>query len=112
MGSIAMDSAGDIALGYSKSSANAASGDRLRRAPGVATRSGTMGFAEGTIINGTGSQQGTGSRWGDYSSLSVDPNGCTFWYTTEHYTRQRQVRLGHPRRRRSRCRSAATRSSA
>src|SRR5207244_11319929 len=28
-------------------------------------------------------------RWGDYSSMSVDPSdGCTFWYTTEYFTNQ------------------------
>jgi len=25
-------------------------------------------------------------RWGDYSSMSVDPqDGCTFWYSQEYY---------------------------
>ena len=84
MGSIAMDGAGDIALGYSKSSATThpAIAYVARQASDPLS---TMGFGEGTIIQGTGSQQGTGSRWGDYSSMSVDPNGCTFWYTTEYY---------------------------
>ncbi len=28
-------------------------------------------------------------RWGDYSSISVDPaDGCTFWYTNEYFTSQ------------------------
>ncbi|MCW9028593.1 MAG: carboxypeptidase regulatory-like domain-containing protein, partial [Kangiella sp.] len=32
-----------------------------------------------------GAQTGA-NRWGDYSSLSVDPvDDCTFWYTTEYY---------------------------
>ena len=84
MGSIAMDSAGNIALGYSKSSAtiHPAIGYAARRAsdpPNMLT------IGEGTIIQGTGSQHDTGRRWGDYSSMSVDPNGCTFWYTTEYY---------------------------
>ena len=25
------------------------------------------------------------TRWGDYASMSVDPGGCKFWLTTEHY---------------------------
>src|SRR4030095_4889770 len=25
------------------------------------------------------------SRWGDYSAMSLDPDGCTFWYTNEYY---------------------------
>ena len=24
-------------------------------------------------------------RWGDYSAMSIDPDGCTFWYTGEYY---------------------------
>jgi uncharacterized repeat protein (TIGR01451 family) len=85
MGSIAMDSSGDIALGYSKSSATTHPSINYvaRQASDPLS---TMTFGEGTIIQGTGSQQGTGSRWGDYSSMSVDPKGCTFWYTTEYYT--------------------------
>ena len=25
-----------------------------------------------------------GYRWGDYSSVVVDPDDCTFWYTNEY----------------------------
>ena len=84
MGSIAMDGAGDIALAYSKSSAmtHPAIGYAARQASDPLNQ---MTLAEGTIIQGTGSQTGTGRRWGDYSSMSVDPNGCTFWYTQEYY---------------------------
>ncbi len=84
MGSIAMDGAGDIALGYSKSSktTHPAIGYVARQASDPLS---TMTFDEGTIVQGTGSQQGTGSRWGDYSSMNVDPNGCTFWFTSEYY---------------------------
>jgi uncharacterized repeat protein (TIGR01451 family) len=84
MGSIAMDGAGDIALGYSKSSKTTHPAiDYVARQASDPLNA--MTFGEGSIIQGTGSQQGTGSRWGDYSSMSVDPNGCTFWYTTEYY---------------------------
>ena len=84
MGSAAMDSAGDIALGYSKSSktTHPAIAYVARQA---ADPLNSMTFGEGTIIQGTGSQVGTGNRWGDYSSMSVDPDGCTFWYSTEYY---------------------------
>jgi len=41
--------------------------------------------AENTIWDGSGSQLQNLSRWGDYSSISVDPvDDCTFWYTTEY----------------------------
>jgi hypothetical protein len=40
---------------------------------------------ETTIINGGGAQLPNLSRWGDYSSMSIDPtDDCTFWYTTEY----------------------------
>jgi archaellum component FlaF (FlaF/FlaG flagellin family) len=81
MGSIAMDNAGNMALGYSVS--GNAMNPAIRytgRVPGDA--SGTM-EGEQSIVEGTGSQTSY-SRWGDYSSMSVDPtDGCTFWYTTE-----------------------------
>jgi hypothetical protein len=37
-----------------------------------------------------GTQQGncggsTCTRWGDYSAMVLDPNGCDFWFTTEYY---------------------------
>ena len=42
---------------------------------------------ETVMIAGTGAQTATQSRWGDYSSLSVDPaDDCTFWFTTQYYT--------------------------
>ena len=41
--------------------------------------------AETPIINGTGSQTFGLNRWGDYSSMSIDPvDDCTFWYTNEY----------------------------
>ncbi len=83
MSSAAMDSAGNIAVGYSASSSTINPGIRFTaRAPGDPL--GTMG-AEQTILNGTGSQTTGLSRWGDYSSISVDPiDDCTMWYTTEY----------------------------
>jgi hypothetical protein len=36
-----------------------------------------------TIVFGKGSQ--SSSRWGDFSSMSIDPvDGCSFWYTQEY----------------------------
>ena len=46
-----------------------------------------MTLGEGMIINGTGVQTTTNSRWGDYTSMNVDPvDDCTFWYVNEYYT--------------------------
>jgi len=85
MGSIAADQDGNIALGYS-----AASGS-LFPAVRYTTRSagdplGTMAGGEVSCHEGGGAQVGSSNRWGDYSSMSVDPtDDCTFWYTQEYY---------------------------
>src|SRR5262245_2217923 len=83
MGSAAMDKVGNIAVGYSVSSTATRPGIRFAaRAPSDPL--GTLGL-ETTIKDGTGSQLSTLSRWGDYSSLSLDPvDDCTMWYTTEY----------------------------
>jgi len=85
MGSIAMDQAGDIALGYSESSGNVRPSVFFTgREP--SDPAGTL-QSEAAIVNGTGSQTGGLSRWGDYSAMTVDPvDDCTFWYTQEYMT--------------------------
>ena len=84
MGSIAMDTVGDIALGYSHSSATSYPSvfytGRLSTDP--------LGTLEGetSIVSGTGIQPSV-NNWGDYTSMSVDPvDDCTFWYTNEYLT--------------------------
>jgi len=84
MGSIAADKNGNIALGYSVSSgsvypsisyAGRYSTDTLNQ----------LAQGEANMISGSGSQT-TYSRWGDYSSMSIDPvDDETFWYTQEYY---------------------------
>src|SRR5439155_9701072 len=45
---------------------------------------GQLPLGEGTIVAGNGSQTSF-TRWGDYSSMVVDPtDGCTFWYANEY----------------------------
>jgi len=83
MGSIAMDGSGNMGMGYSASSATMFPSvfytGRLVNDP-----LGTMPQGEGSIINGTGSQTGA-SRWGDYTSMSVDPtDDCTFWHVNQY----------------------------
>ncbi|MEZ4771002.1 MAG: hypothetical protein R2844_21610 [Caldilineales bacterium] len=83
MGSVAMDSSGNIGLGYSASGSTMYPAIRYTGRLAGDTL-GQMTQGEGTIINGTGAQTHSASRWGDYSSLSVDPDGCTFWFTSEY----------------------------
>ncbi len=85
MGSIAMNGAGQVALGYSVSSGSVSPGIRYTGRLS-ADPLGQMTLGEGTVIIGGGSQTHSSSRWGDYSMMVVDPvDDCTFWYTTEYY---------------------------
>lgn len=84
MGSVAMDKAGNIGLGYSVSSTSMHPSIRYTGRQ-VSDPLGTMTLAEQSIVEGTGSQQATLSRWGDYSAMRIDPrDDCTFWYTNEY----------------------------
>lgn len=82
MGSAAMDHIGDLAVGYSVSSAgkypSIAFAGRMPSDP-----AGTL-EAETSIFSGSGSQTNA-NRWGDYSAMTVDPvDDCTFWYTQQY----------------------------
>jgi len=83
MGSIAMDKVGNIAVGYSVSSSSLFPSIRFTgRVP--TDPLGTL-EAENTIKDGAGSQNGRLSRWGDYSSIAIDPvDDCTFFYTNQY----------------------------
>ncbi|MEZ0064486.1 hypothetical protein ABIA32_000474 [Streptacidiphilus sp. MAP12-20] len=83
MGSMAQDKAGNIALGYSQSSASTNPSIRFTgRLAGDAL--GTMTQGETTVLTGGGVQTSY-SRWGDYTSMAIDPSDdCTYWYTDEY----------------------------
>jgi hypothetical protein len=85
LSSAAMDQKGNIALGYSISSAKMYPGinitGRLSTDP-----LGAMG-SEISIVAGGGADTATGNDWGNASSMSIDPaDDCTFWYTNEYLT--------------------------
>jgi uncharacterized repeat protein (TIGR01451 family) len=86
MGSITMDKAGNMALGYSVSNNGVVSTvfPGVRYAGRLASDPpGEMPFGEVTLVNGGARSFGT--RWGDYSAMRVDPvDGCSFWYTTQY----------------------------
>ena len=86
MASAAMDHVGDLAVGFSASSA--AINPKIGYAGRLVTDAPSQLLqGEADLFQGTGSQQGTGNRWGDYSDMTVDPvDDCTFWYTTEYYS--------------------------
>ena len=89
MGSISQDHQGNIALGYSVSNADVFPGIRFTGRLANHKLS-TMTLGEGTIVDGSSIQTefGRSSRWGDYSSMNVDPEDfCTFYYTQQYYGR-------------------------
>lgn len=103
IGSAAMDNSGNLAVGFSVSGVgtvpiahNPSQGYAARNffdAPNNLTESGLLFY-------GVGVQRGTSNRWGDYSSLMIDPvDDCTFWWANEYYTSNNltfnwQTRLG------------------
>lgn len=83
MGAAATDKLGNIGLGYSVSSGTINPGIRISGRLRNDIRNTVRG--EMTVQNGAGNQTGTASRWGDYSTMQVDPaDDCTFWYTQEY----------------------------
>ena len=90
MASAAMDKFGNIGLGFSISGAITSPSIRYTGRLGTDPLN-TMTFGEADLMVGAGSQLHGSGRWGDYSTLVVDPvDDCTFWYT-------QQVLRGHER---------------
>ncbi|MDE3149669.1 MAG: hypothetical protein KGL37_09395 [Acidobacteriota bacterium] len=82
MGSIAQDAVGDLGMGYSTSGSS--NYPRVAVTGLVGTDGGME--VEAPIYKGLNFQD-TYNRWGDYSSMAIDPkDDCTFWYTTEYST--------------------------
>jgi hypothetical protein len=90
MGSIAQDKDGDLGVGYSVSSStmypDIAFTGRTPSDGTIASTAGTIYELEPETALGIGlGPQTSINRWGDYSSMSVDPsNDCTFWYANEY----------------------------
>jgi hypothetical protein len=97
MGSVALDKQGNMALGYSVvNGTNVFPG--IRYAGRLASDPlGELSQGEAVLQNGSGVQTTTNSRWGDYTSMNVDPNDdCTFWYINEYYARSGTPADGRP----------------
>ena len=89
MPSLAVDKAGNMAVGYSVSDSTMS--PALRYAGRLATDPlSTLGQSETSLIEGTGwqccrfSDNTLNTRWGDYAAMTIDPDGCTFWFTSEY----------------------------
>lgn len=87
--SLAVNRAGDMALGYTTSSSTTK--PALKYAGRLAGDPvNTFSQTEQLLIQGAGTQTGscagsTCARWGEYSAMTLDPDGCTFWMTGEYY---------------------------
>ncbi len=87
MPSIAMDRAGDIALGYSVSNKASNIYPSVRYTGRTPSDVLSTMETEQSLFAGAASQSGNQglTRWGDYSAMTVDPaDDCTFWYTNEY----------------------------
>jgi hypothetical protein len=85
MGGINIDRNGYLGVGYSVSSATLN--------PQIRYTGRTFATPPGTLLDeasctagiANGSQLSTSGRWGDYASMSTDPEDeCTFWFTSEY----------------------------
>ncbi|MEA2416274.1 MAG: hypothetical protein QOI58_2931 [Thermoanaerobaculia bacterium] len=87
MPSLALDRAGNMAMGYSTSNSTAGTGFPSIKYAGrlAADPVNTFSQTEQVMFTGTASQLSS-TRWGDYSGMALDPDGCTFWYTSEYAT--------------------------
>jgi hypothetical protein len=96
MGSIAQNKLGEIALGFSTSSAN--------DFPGIGYAMRYLWHPAGSLMTAAVLQAGTSFqrssnpastgqfRWGDYTAMTVDPvDDCTFWYTNEYYDASTEI---------------------
>src|SRR5262245_8971292 len=79
----AMDHQGDLAVAYNVASSTAS--PSVRYAGRLATDpSGGLFRGERPLVGGGDPETSTGSSWGDYRALNVDPSDdCTFWFTSD-----------------------------
>jgi hypothetical protein len=83
MASMARDKKNNLAVGFSISSSS------MFPSISVAGRGADdpLGQLGGEILltAGAGTQTGSAHRWGDYSTMSLDPSdNCTLWYAQEY----------------------------
>ncbi len=114
---VSVDRNGNIAIGYTKSSATThtqlwVTGREFSDPPGTLQSETLQRAGLGNYTDGGGCGGGC-DRWGDYSGMTVDPDGCTFWYLGEFSdggyanwgTAHRQLPVRLVQHRRARCRS-------
>lgn len=84
MAGSAVDSSGNIAIGFDLSNDTNIYPSMTYEGRLATDPLDTLTAGETTIVAGTASQTSS-NRWGDYSSMSVDPeDGCTFWFASNY----------------------------
>jgi hypothetical protein len=85
MPGISIDKDGNIGLAYSASNSGTGTFPSVRFTTRKNTDAANTMRDEQTCVDGGGAQTSTSGRWGDYSSVSVDPvDECTFWASVEY----------------------------
>jgi hypothetical protein len=82
MPSLAVDRGGNMAMLYSTSSSTTFPSIKYAGRLSIDPIN-TFSQTEQTLLAGTASQTSS-ARWGDYATLMLDPDGCTFWGSTEY----------------------------
>lgn len=83
MGSICMDNNGSIGLSYLRSNSTSMYASLYWTGRRSCDPLGTLPLTETLVVAGTGYQTGT-NRVGDYAHQCLDPDGVTFWNTSEY----------------------------
>ncbi len=85
MGAVAIDKGGNLGIGYSVASTTL--NPKLRTTGReYSDPAGQLQTEVDCSPAVTGSQTSTSNRWGDYASMSVDTDDCSFWFTSEYYS--------------------------
>ena len=85
---LSVDRNNNIAIGYTKSASTTytevwVTGREFGDAAGTLQPEVLQRAGLGMYTDGAGCQGGC-DRWGDYTGLTVDPDGCTFWYLGQY----------------------------
>lgn len=85
---VAVDRNNNIAIGYTKSSSTTftqiwVTGREFSDPAGTLQVETLQRAGLGNYTDGAGCNGGC-DRWGDYTGMTVDPDGCTFWYLGEY----------------------------
>jgi len=83
MGSMAMDNNGSIGISYIRSNSTSMYPSLYYTGRRSCDPLGTLPVTETLVVAGTGFQSGA-NRVGDYAHTCLDPDGVTFWSTSEY----------------------------